>query len=56
MIVMYMGRLVEVVETAALFDKPRHPYTSALIRSVPVPDPVAVVRPATLRGEVPSLL
>jgi oligopeptide/dipeptide ABC transporter ATP-binding protein len=55
-VVMYMGRLVEVAESAALFGKPRHPYTSALIRSVPVPDPVAIVRPAPLGGEVPSLL
>ena len=55
-IVMYMGRLVEVAESAALFGNPRHPYTSALIRSVPVPDPVAAVRPAPLRGEVASLL
>lgn len=55
-LVMYMGRVVELGDSAALFDAPRHPYTTALIRSVPVPDPVAVVRPAPLRGEVPSLL
>ena len=55
-LVMYMGRLVEVADSAALFGAPRHPYTTALLRSVPVPDPVATVRPAPLRGEVPSLL
>ena len=55
-VVMYMGRIVEIAESATLFASPRHPYTAALIRSVPVPDPVAVVRGAPLRGEVPSLL
>ena len=55
-VVMYMGRIVEIAESATLFASPRHPYTAALIRSVPVPDPVAVVRSAPLRGEVPSLL
>lgn len=55
-LVMYMGRLVEMADSALLFDTPRHPYTAALIRSVPVPDPVVAVRPAPLRGEVPSLL
>ena len=55
-LVMYVGRLVEIADCAALFAAPRHPYTTALLRSVPVPDPVASVRPAPLRGEVPSLL
>ena len=55
-LVMYMGRVVEVADSASLFATPRHPYTAALIRSVPVPDPVAVVCGAPLLGEVPSLL
>ena len=55
-VVMYMGHVVEIAESATLFASPRHPYTAALIRSVPVPDPVAVVHRAPLRGEVPSLL
>ena len=55
-VVMYMGRVVEIADSATLFATPRHPYTAALIRSVPVPDPVAVVHSAPLRGEVPSLL
>ena len=55
-LVMYMGRLMEQAECAALFSSPRHPYTKALIESVPVPDPVAVVRRAPLHGEVPSLV
>ena len=55
-LVMYMGRFVEMSETAALFATPRHPYTRALLDSVPVPDPVAAPKRAPLSGEVSSLL
>ena len=55
-LVMYMGRLVETSEAARLFAAPRHPYTRALLDSVPVPDPVAARKRAPLRGEVSSLL
>ncbi len=53
---MYMGRLVELADSAALFAAPRHPYTKALLESIPVPDPVVRRGRAPLRGEVPSLL
>jgi oligopeptide/dipeptide ABC transporter ATP-binding protein len=39
--VMYVGRVVEVAETQALFTRPRHPYTEALLSAVPKPDPRA---------------
>jgi oligopeptide/dipeptide ABC transporter ATP-binding protein len=55
-LVMYMGHLVESAESAALFKSPRHPYTKALLASIPVPDPVAPPRRAALKGEVSSLL
>ncbi len=55
-LVMYMGRMVEFADNAALFSRPRHPYTRALIDAVPVPDPVAPPRKAPLMGEVPSVL
>ena len=55
-LVMYMGHLVEIADSAALFGAPRHPYTQALLKSIPVPDPVVTSRRAALRGEVSSLL
>ena len=42
--VMYVGQLVELAPTAAIFRRPRHPYTAALMRAVPVPDPRVVRR------------
>jgi oligopeptide/dipeptide ABC transporter ATP-binding protein len=53
-LVMYLGRLVEMADSQTLFAAPKHPYTQALLDSVPVPDPVAVPKRAPLRGEVPS--
>jgi oligopeptide/dipeptide ABC transporter ATP-binding protein len=37
--VMYVGRIVETAQTAALYTRPRHPYTEALLAAVPKPDP-----------------
>jgi peptide/nickel transport system ATP-binding protein len=54
--VMYLGRLLEVAETATLFSTPQHPYTRALLAASPVPDPLVAPRAASLIGEVPSLL
>jgi oligopeptide transport system ATP-binding protein len=56
--VMYLGRMMEVADARALTSAPRHPYTRALISSVPIPDPVqekARPRPV-LEGELPSPL
>jgi peptide/nickel transport system ATP-binding protein/oligopeptide transport system ATP-binding protein len=52
--VMYLGRLVELAPTGALFAMPTHPYTEALLDSVPVPDPALRRDKAVLAGEVPS--
>ncbi len=54
-LVMYLGRLVELASRDAIFTRPRHPYTRALIDAVPVPDPLADGPPQLLRGEVPSV-
>jgi peptide/nickel transport system ATP-binding protein len=53
--VMYLGEIVETGAVADIFDEPRHPYTEALIESIPSLDPTARgERMATLEGEVPS--
>jgi peptide/nickel transport system ATP-binding protein len=54
--VMYLGELVEVAPTEALFRDPRHPYTRALLSANPVPDPEVRVERIPLQGEVPSAL
>jgi len=52
--VMYVGQLVELAPTQALFRQPQHPYTAALMRAVPVPDPRVHSADGILGGEVPS--
>ncbi|MEO9190745.1 MAG: ABC transporter ATP-binding protein, partial [Acetobacteraceae bacterium] len=52
--VMYLGRIVELAETEALFARPAHPYTRALLSSVPVAHPDAPRQRDVLRGDVPS--
>jgi oligopeptide transport system ATP-binding protein len=54
--VMYLGRIVELADTRALFGNPLHPYTEALLAAAPVPDPAARRRRKRmiLEGEVPS--
>ncbi|MEA2777888.1 MAG: peptide/nickel transport system ATP-binding protein [Acetobacteraceae bacterium] len=52
--VMYLGRLVEVGDTDALFDAPHHPYTQALLSAAPVPDPERRRSRIVLRGDVPN--
>jgi peptide/nickel transport system ATP-binding protein len=52
--VMYVGQLVELAPAASLFSRPRHPYTAALMKAVPVPDPRVPSGDVALRGEVPN--
>jgi oligopeptide/dipeptide ABC transporter ATP-binding protein len=55
--VMYLGKLVELGATGDIFDRPRHPYTEALISAIAVPDPRQRAnrdRRIILKGEIPS--
>jgi peptide/nickel transport system ATP-binding protein len=52
--VMYVGKVVEVAETRALFTKPLMPYTEALLSSMPIPDPNRTPGRIVLKGEVPN--
>jgi oligopeptide/dipeptide ABC transporter ATP-binding protein len=52
--VMYLGVIVEVAPTEALFRGPAHHYTHALLSAIPVPDPDARPTRTVLRGEPPS--
>jgi len=55
-IVMYAGRFVEIADRDALFNNAFHPYTKALLSSVPVPNPRALKNKLILKGAPPSLL
>jgi len=52
--VMYLGRIVEMAPKADLFARPRHPYTQALLASVPVADPARRVPRVAIPGDPPS--
>ena len=56
--VMYLGRMMEITESAALYREPLHPYTKALLSSIPIPDPLLEDKRERiiLKGELPSPL
>ncbi|UTF55696.1 ABC transporter ATP-binding protein [Natronosalvus rutilus] len=54
--VMYLGKLVEIADKAELFENPQHPYTKALLDSIPIPDPRNSGTRGVLPGDVPSPL
>ena len=53
--IMYLGRLVERGDCEVIFERPAHPYTEALVRGVPQPDPDKRRTLLSIEGEVPSL-
>ena len=52
--VMYLGRMVEMARTEDLFSDPWHPYTQALLSAAPEPDPDRKIQRIVLEGEVPN--
>jgi oligopeptide/dipeptide ABC transporter ATP-binding protein len=56
--VLYLGKMMEIAESDALYDQPLHPYTKALLSSIPIPDPElnAEIDREILEGDVPSPL
>jgi len=52
--VMYLGKIVEINSAEQLYRKPAHPYTQALLKAIPEPDPGKAVQHEVLKGEVPS--
>ena len=54
--VMYLGKVVETADRNDIYERPQHPYTKALLSSIPVPDPKVEREraPITLKGEIPS--
>jgi oligopeptide transport system ATP-binding protein len=54
--VMYLGKIMELADVDTLYNRPKHPYTKALLSAVPVPDPEveAVRKRVILEGDIPS--
>lgn len=55
-VVMYLGKVVEAGPSSALYARPSHPYTRALLSAIPRPDPAFSGQRTILRGDVPSPL
>jgi len=54
--VMYLGEIVEHAPTSELFSNPKHPYTKALLSSIPSIDPNKKQNAIVLKGEIPSAI
>ena len=52
--ILYLGRIVEMGPSEAIYEDPKHPYTKALLRAIPEPDPTRTVPRDLPRGEVPD--
>ncbi len=54
--VMYLGRIMEIAPSAALYEAPNHPYTEALLSAVPIPEPGRQRAQVILKGDIPSAI
>lgn len=55
-VVMYLGKIVESANADELFDNPMHPYTRALLESIPIPDPEVKKEMEMIEGDIPNAL
>jgi peptide/nickel transport system ATP-binding protein/oligopeptide transport system ATP-binding protein len=53
-VVMYLGKAVELTDSERLYANPKHPYTQALLSAIPIPDPTVTKQRIVLQGDVPS--
>ena len=52
--VMYLGKVVEITAADRLYEQPAHPYTQALLSAIPIPDPKVPMNRITMKGEITS--
>jgi oligopeptide transport system ATP-binding protein len=52
--IMYLGRIVETASAGNIYEKPRHPYTKALLSAIPLPDPRSRRKGSVLHGDIPN--
>jgi len=52
--IMYLGRIVETAPAENIYEKPRHPYTKALLSAIPLPDPRSRRKSSVLHGDIPN--
>ncbi|MBX5436542.1 MAG: ABC transporter ATP-binding protein [Alicyclobacillaceae bacterium] len=57
-VVMYLGRVVEIADWKSLYENPKHPYTQALLAAVPIPDPFVEEQRERIiiQGDIPSVM
>ncbi len=52
--IMYLGNIIEMADKYTIFKNPMHPYTKALLSSIPIPNPRAKMNRIILKGDIPS--
>jgi len=52
--IMYLGKIAEIAPSTDLYSDPRHPYTKALLSSIPIPDPQAKMERQIFQGDIPN--